>query len=323
MQNSFKDRRDRRRGRPDGHLPARRRPTAGGPKSGNCHFEDAAADRTEGESHASDGERRFHPRLGAGVPRIHPAHFPHRHGCGHRFRRAGDEPSPAWRTTPCWLGWRHGPSIIWSCGSDMGWQDYTVWAIGAAVAVLLAQRLRCFFPRAQARRMRVVRQCTNARSKRCGGATINGDKPLRPSDRGRMRRHGVFAVRQLQIIMRWTISARRICARHPPGRGGRNRRPCPLSTNRVLQVQHTAGNAIFAGKTSGKNPCRTLIHTFFWLIGNALSILTGGYVSGNIIGMILLLRRSACRWVKAETTVRPAAKFLLGAMALLRPRRGG
>ena len=27
----------------------------------------------------------------------------------------------------------------------------------------------------------------------------------------------------------------------------------------------------------------------FWLIGNALSILTGGYVSGNIIGMILLL----------------------------------
>ena len=28
----------------------------------------------------------------------------------------------------------------------------------------------------------------------------------------------------------------------------------------------------------------------FWLIGNALSILTGGYVSGNIIGMILLFR---------------------------------
>lgn len=27
----------------------------------------------------------------------------------------------------------------------MGWQDYTVWAIGAAVAVLLARRLRCFF----------------------------------------------------------------------------------------------------------------------------------------------------------------------------------
>ena len=26
----------------------------------------------------------------------------------------------------------------------------------------------------------------------------------------------------------------------------------------------------------------------FWLIGNALSLVTGGYVSGNIIGMILL-----------------------------------
>ncbi len=60
-------------------------------------------------------------------------------------RQAGDGPSPAWHTTPCWHGWRHGPSIIWSCGSDMGWQDYTVWAIGAAVAVLLARRLRCFF----------------------------------------------------------------------------------------------------------------------------------------------------------------------------------
>ena len=50
----------------------------------------------------------------------------------------------------------------------------------------------------------------------------------------------------------------------------------------------------------------------FWLIGNALSILTGGYVSGNIIGMILLF---AALCIKAET-VRPAAKFLLGAMAL-------
>ena len=53
----------------------------------------------------------------------------------------------------------------------------------------------------------------------------------------------------------------------------------------------------------------------FWLIGNALSILTGGYVSGNIIGMILLFAALCMRWVKAET-VRPAAKFLLGAMAL-------
>ena len=53
----------------------------------------------------------------------------------------------------------------------------------------------------------------------------------------------------------------------------------------------------------------------FWLNGNALSILTGGYVSGNIIGMILLFAALCMRWVKAET-VRPAAKFLLGAMAL-------
>ena len=53
----------------------------------------------------------------------------------------------------------------------------------------------------------------------------------------------------------------------------------------------------------------------FWLIGNALSILTGGYVSGNIIGMILLFAALCLHWVKAET-VRPAARFLLGAMAL-------
>ena len=54
---------------------------------------------------------------------------------------------------------------------------------------------------------------------------------------------------------------------------------------------------------------------FFWLVGNALSLLTGGYVSGNIIGMILLFAALCLRWVKAET-VRPAARFLLGAMAL-------
>ena len=47
----------------------------------------------------------------------------------------------------------------------------------------------------------------------------------------------------------------------------------------------------------------------FWLIGNALSILTGGYVSGNIIGMILLFAALCLHWVKAET-VRPAARFL-------------
>ena len=53
----------------------------------------------------------------------------------------------------------------------------------------------------------------------------------------------------------------------------------------------------------------------FWLIGNALSLLTGGYISGNIIGLILLFVSLCMHWVKAET-IRPAARFLLGAMAL-------
>lgn len=53
----------------------------------------------------------------------------------------------------------------------------------------------------------------------------------------------------------------------------------------------------------------------FWLIGNGLSLLTGNYISGNIIGMILLFAALCLRWVKAET-VRPAAKFLTGTMAL-------
>lgn len=53
----------------------------------------------------------------------------------------------------------------------------------------------------------------------------------------------------------------------------------------------------------------------FWLIGNGISLATGNYVSGNIIGMILLFAALCMKWVKAET-VRPAARFLLGAMAL-------
>ncbi|MDE6069625.1 MAG: CidA/LrgA family protein [Alistipes sp.] len=52
-----------------------------------------------------------------------------------------------------------------------------------------------------------------------------------------------------------------------------------------------------------------------WLVGNLLSRAIGGYVSGNIIGMILLFAVLSLRWVKAET-VRPAARFLLGSMAL-------
>ncbi len=53
----------------------------------------------------------------------------------------------------------------------------------------------------------------------------------------------------------------------------------------------------------------------FWLIGNMLSRLIGGCVSGNVIGMLLLFAALCLRWVKAET-VRPAARFLLGSMAL-------
>ena len=52
-----------------------------------------------------------------------------------------------------------------------------------------------------------------------------------------------------------------------------------------------------------------------WLAGNLLSALVDGYVSGNIIGMVLLFFLLIFRIVKAET-VRPAAKFLLGTMAL-------
>lgn len=53
----------------------------------------------------------------------------------------------------------------------------------------------------------------------------------------------------------------------------------------------------------------------FWLIGNGLSYCVGGYISGNIVGMLLLFAALCLRWVKPET-VRPAARFLLGAMAL-------
>lgn len=52
-----------------------------------------------------------------------------------------------------------------------------------------------------------------------------------------------------------------------------------------------------------------------WLVGQALSRLTGGFVSGNIIGMVLLFAALSLRWVNPET-VRPAARFLLGSMAL-------
>ena len=52
-----------------------------------------------------------------------------------------------------------------------------------------------------------------------------------------------------------------------------------------------------------------------WLAGNALSMVINGYISGNIIGMLLLFALLCAGVVKGET-VRPAAKFLLGTMAL-------
>ena len=52
-----------------------------------------------------------------------------------------------------------------------------------------------------------------------------------------------------------------------------------------------------------------------WLVGNGMSIAIDGYISGNIIGMLLLFALLCAGVVKGET-VRPAAKFLLGTMAL-------
>lgn len=52
-----------------------------------------------------------------------------------------------------------------------------------------------------------------------------------------------------------------------------------------------------------------------WLTGNLLSMAIDGYISGNIIGMLLLFLLLCAGIVKGET-VRPAAKFLLGTMAL-------
>ena len=58
-----------------------------------------------------------------------------------------------------------------------------------------------------------------------------------------------------------------------------------------------------------------LIILICWCLGNLLSLLTGGYVSGNVIGMLLLYAALHFRVVKAEK-VAPTAKFLLGVMAI-------
>lgn len=52
-----------------------------------------------------------------------------------------------------------------------------------------------------------------------------------------------------------------------------------------------------------------------WLAGNILSEVIGGYISGNIIGMLLLFILLCLGVVRGETVCQPA-KFLLGTMAL-------
>ena len=54
---------------------------------------------------------------------------------------------------------------------------------------------------------------------------------------------------------------------------------------------------------------------FCWALGNGVSLLMAGYLPGSIIGMILLFASLCLRIVDAET-IRPAARFLLGVMAL-------
>lgn len=58
-----------------------------------------------------------------------------------------------------------------------------------------------------------------------------------------------------------------------------------------------------------------LVILLCWLAGNLLSTLLAGYVSGNVLGMLILFTVLKLRLVKAET-VRPVARFLLGTMAL-------
>lgn len=52
-----------------------------------------------------------------------------------------------------------------------------------------------------------------------------------------------------------------------------------------------------------------------WAIGNLISLAINGFVSGNIIGMLLLYAVLHFRLIKADR-VAPTAKFLLGIMAI-------
>lgn len=52
-----------------------------------------------------------------------------------------------------------------------------------------------------------------------------------------------------------------------------------------------------------------------WTVGNAVSLCIDNYISGNIIGMVLLFVGLRFRLFDAEA-VRPVARFLLGTMSL-------
>lgn len=52
-----------------------------------------------------------------------------------------------------------------------------------------------------------------------------------------------------------------------------------------------------------------------WAIGELITMLLGGYISGNIIGMFLLYLALHFKIVKPQT-IAPTAKFLLASMAL-------
>ena len=58
-----------------------------------------------------------------------------------------------------------------------------------------------------------------------------------------------------------------------------------------------------------------LIILLCWAVGNLISMCIGEYVSGNIIGMLLLYMALHFKVVKPEK-IAPTAKFLLGSMAL-------
>lgn len=79
---------------------------------------------------------------------------------------------------------------------------------------------------------------------------------------------------------------------------------------RVRAEQFRPAIAIFAPDMLG-----LFYILFFWLVGNGIARFTGIPLSGNVIGMVLLFCALATGAVRPRS-VRPAAKFLLGSMAL-------